>query len=94
MLEELSRNRFDVILQHDWSIEQSLLHIRVFFGRKTKSPCFVLFIHWLIKQIKPLTETIIQGHAKIALYAHVSKRRLAGRNEQRQSTIFVRIGYL
>ena len=49
--EELSRNRFDVILQHDWSIEQCLLHIRVFFGGKTKSPCSVLFIHWLIKQI-------------------------------------------
>ena len=51
MPEELSRNRFDVILQHDWSIEQCLLHIRVFFGGKTKSPCFVLFNHWLIKQI-------------------------------------------
>ena len=50
MPEELSRNRFDVILYHDWSIEQCLLHIRVFFGRITKSPCFVLFIHWLIKQ--------------------------------------------
>ena len=37
MPEELSRNRFDVILQHDWSIEQWLLHIRVFFGGKTKS---------------------------------------------------------
>ena len=24
--------RFDVILQHDWPIEQCLLHIRVFFG--------------------------------------------------------------
>ena len=22
-----------------------------FFGGKTKSPCFVLFIHWLIKQV-------------------------------------------
>ena len=66
MPEELSRNRFDVILQHDWSIEQCLLHIRVFFGGKTKSPCFVLFIHWLIKQIA-LTETIFQGHTKIAL---------------------------
>ena len=43
--------RFDVILQHDWPIEQCLLHIRVFFGGKTKSPCFDLFIHWLIKQI-------------------------------------------
>ena len=49
--EELSRNCFDVILQHDWPSEQCLLHIRVFFGGKTKSPCFVLFIHWLIKQI-------------------------------------------
>ena len=52
---ELSRNqsilRFDVILQHDWPIEQCLLHIRVFFGGKTKSPCFDLFIHWLIKQM-------------------------------------------
>ena len=52
---ELSRNqsilRFDVIRQHNWPIEQSLLHIRVFFGGKTKSPCFDLFIHWLIKQI-------------------------------------------
>ena len=51
MPEELSRNRFDVILQHDWSIEQCLLHIRVFFGGKTKSPCFDLFIHWPMKQI-------------------------------------------
>ena len=51
MPEELSRNCFDVILQHDWSIEQCLLHIRVFFGGKTKRPCFDLFIHWLIKQI-------------------------------------------
>ena len=51
MPEELSRNCFDVILQHDWSIEQCLFHIRVFFGGKTKSPCFVLSIHWLIKQI-------------------------------------------
>ena len=49
--EELSRNCFDVILQHDWTMEQCLLHIRVFFGGKTKSPCFVLFIYWLIKQI-------------------------------------------
>ena len=52
---ELSRNqsilRFDVILQHDWPIEQCFLHIRIFFGGKTKSPCFALFIRWLIKQI-------------------------------------------
>ena len=62
MPEELSRNCFDVILQHDWSIEQCLLHIRVFFGGKTKSPCFVL-----IKQITNTSETIFQGHTKIAL---------------------------
>ena len=43
--------RFDVILQHDWPIEQCLLHIRVFFGGKTKSPCFDLFIHWFMKQM-------------------------------------------
>ena len=43
--------RFDVILQHDWPIKQCRLHIRVFFGGKTKRPCFDLFIHWLIKQI-------------------------------------------
>ena len=52
---ELSRNqsilRFDVILQHDWPIEQCLLHIRVFSGGKTNRPCFDLFVHWLIKQI-------------------------------------------
>ena len=52
---ELSRNqqilRFDVILQHDWPIEHYFLHIRVFFGRKTKRPCFDLSIHWMIKQI-------------------------------------------
>ena len=65
--EELSRNRFDVILQRGWPIEQYPLHIRVFFGAKTKSPCLVLFIHWLIKQIT-LTETIFQGHTKIALF--------------------------
>ena len=52
---QLSRNqpipRFNVILRHDWPIEQCLFHIRVFFGGKTKRPCFDLFIHWLIKQI-------------------------------------------
>ena len=55
MPEELSRNqsilRFDVILQHDWPIEQCCLYIRVFFGGKTKNPCFGLCIHWLIKRI-------------------------------------------
>ena len=32
--------RFDVILQHDWPFKQCLLHIRVFFSGKTKSPMF------------------------------------------------------
>ena len=45
---ELSRNqsilRSDTILQHKWQIEQRLLHIRVFFGGKTKSSCFDLFL--------------------------------------------------
>ena len=68
--QELSRNqsilRFDVILQHDWPVEQCFLHIRVFFGGKTKRPCFDLFIHWLINR-RTLTETIFQGHRKVAL---------------------------
>ena len=49
--QELSRNqsilRFDAMLQHHWPIEQCLLHIRVFFGGKTKSPCFDLFIRYI-----------------------------------------------
>ena len=53
---ELSRNqpilRFDIILQDDWPIEQCFRHIKILFGGKTKRPCFDLFIHWLIKQIK------------------------------------------
>ena len=48
---QLSRNhllpRFLVMLQHDWLVEQCLLHI----SGKTKRPCFDLFIHWLLKQI-------------------------------------------
>ena len=36
---------------HYWPIEQCLLHIRVVCGGNTKSPCFDLFIHWLMKQI-------------------------------------------
>ena len=28
--------RFDVILQHDWPMEQCLLHVRVFFGGKRR----------------------------------------------------------
>ena len=42
--QELSRNkpilRLDVILQHDWPIEQCLLHIRVFFGWKNEESMF------------------------------------------------------
>ena len=73
---ELSRNqpilRFDVVLEHDWPIEQCLLHIRVFFGGKTKRPCFDLFIHWLIKQITNTYRNHFQGHTKIALYVNVN----------------------
>ena len=54
------------LLQHDWPIEQCFLHFRVFFGGKTKSPCFDLFIYWLINR-RALTETIFQGHRKVAL---------------------------
>ena len=37
-------------------------------GKRSVHECFVLFIHWLIKQIKrTLTETIFQGNTKIAL---------------------------
>ena len=68
---ELSRNqsilRFDIILQHDWPIEQCLPHIRVFFHRKTKSPCFDLFIHGLIRQITNTYRNHFQGHTKFAL---------------------------
>ena len=48
---EISWYYFDAILQHGWPIEQGLLLIRGFFGWKKKSPCFDLFIRWLIKQI-------------------------------------------
>ena len=44
--------RFYLILQHSWPIEQCLFHIGVFFCGITKRPCFDLFIHWLIKEIK------------------------------------------
>ena len=73
---ELSRNQsillFDVILQHDWPIEQYLLHIMVFFCGKTKRPCFDLFIHWLKTQITNTYRTIFQGRSKIALNRFVS----------------------
>ena len=71
MPEELSRNQsiphFDVILLHDWPVEQRLLHMRVFFGGKTKRPCFDLFIHGLIKQITNTYRIHFQGHTEIAL---------------------------
>ena len=74
-LRELSRNQsilcFDVILQHDWPIKQCFLHVRVFFGGKTKSPCFDLFIHWLIKQI---TNTYLNYFSRS--YENLSKWRL------------------
>ena len=75
MPQELSRNqstlRFDVILQHNWPMEQCLLHTRVVCGRKTKSPCFDLFTHLLIKQTTKIYRnhfSIFQGHTKIALF--------------------------
>ena len=73
MLQELSRNqpilRFDVILQHDWPIEQCLPHIGVFFGGKAKRPCFDLFTHWLIKQITNTYRKHFSRDTKIALSA-------------------------
>ena len=45
LAEKLSRNqsilRFDIIPQHDWPIEQCLLHTEIFFGRKTRSLCLI-----------------------------------------------------
>ena len=46
---------------------RSCLHIRVFFGGKTKRPRFDLFIHWLIKQITNTYENHFQVHTKISL---------------------------
>ena len=55
MPEELSRNQpilnFDVILQHDWPIEQCLLHIRVSLAGKRRGHVLKSFIHWVMKQI-------------------------------------------
>ena len=49
--QEMSRN-FALTLFCNMIAQSNLcfLHIMVFFGEKTKSPCFDLFIHWLIKQ--------------------------------------------
>ena len=37
------------------------------FSLAAKSPCFDLFIHWLIKQIRNTYRNHFQGHTKIAL---------------------------
>ena len=66
----LEINRYFALtsLQHDWPlIEQCLLYIRVFSGRKTKSPCFDLFIHWLIKQVKNTYRIIFKTYEKCSL---------------------------
>ena len=73
---ELSRNqwilRFDVVLQHDWPIEQCLLHIRVFLWRENGEwrvhVLNLIFIHWLLKQVTNFYETIFQGYKKIVLF--------------------------
>ena len=47
----------------------SPIHIMVFFGGKTKSPCFELFIRWFIKQITNIYRNhFFQGHTKIAIF--------------------------
>ena len=47
----------------------SPIHIMVFFGGKTKSPCFELFIRWFIKQITNFYGNhFFQGHTKIAIF--------------------------
>ena len=72
MPQELSRNqrilRYDIILRHDWPMEQCLLHIRVFFGGKLKRPCFDLAnkTTTTTKKWRTRTKTIFQGHSKIA----------------------------
>ena len=64
MPKKLYRNRFDVILQHDWSIEQNLAENEesMFcsfhpFADKTNSKHFNM-------------ETIFQSHTKIILSKH------------------------
>ena len=69
---------------HYWPIEQCLLHIRVVCGGNTKSPCFDLFIHWLMKQITNTYRTISQGHTKIALFGFwIEKLSVLSRNGPR-----------
>ena len=93
---ELSRNQlivhFDVIPQHDWPIEQCLLHIRVFFGGKRKSPCFNLFIHWLIKQV---TNTYTETFFKVIRKSVYLQKQLAScdtaliRNQNRKKNLLL-----
>ena len=89
---ELSRNqpilRFDVILLHDWPIEQCLLYSRVFFGGKTKRPCFDLFNHWLIKQITDTYRNIFQGR-----YENRSNLNINGALLLHQSIIVAGLGF-
>ena len=49
----LELNQYFALTSYCNTIGQSnnVFSILGFFGRKTKSPCFDLFIHWLIKQI-------------------------------------------
>ena len=72
--------RFDGKLQHDWPIEQCHLHIRVFFGWKTKRPCFDLFIHRLTKQI---TNTLIRKLGKS--FFKVTRKSLLKSGKRRES---------
>ena len=76
---ERSRNQsilcIDVMLQHDWPIKQCLLHIRVFFCRKTKSPRFDLFIHWLIKQMTNTYRNYFSRSYKNLSKSHVYNKR-------------------
>ena len=69
--EELSRNqsilRFDFILQHDWSIEQCLLHIMNFFAGKRRVHVLIFSSIGWWSNWRTLAETIFQGHTKIAL---------------------------
>ena len=95
MPENFSRNqlilRFDVILLHDWPIEQCLLHIRVVFGGKTKSSCFDRFIHWLIKQIQLTPENSnLQAKSKKVRVIGSSKK-IAGSKEKNSFYCIVNI---
>ena len=65
----LEINRYFALTSYCNTIGQSknAFSILRFFWRKTKRPCFDLFIQWLIKQIANTYQTIFQGHTKIAL---------------------------